>query len=63
MPKSTVTSIRVNADLVDEAKEALGAKSRAEAVAMALCEIGAMDRFRQLMNENAGKLRFAAYDE
>jgi hypothetical protein len=38
--------------LVDEAKEALGAKARAEAVAMALREIGAMDRFRQLMNEN-----------
>ncbi len=57
------TSIRVDARLADEAKKALGAKSRTEAVHMALREIVGLRRFKDLMKKNAGKLSFAGCDE
>ena len=59
----TMTSIRLDTDLADEAVKVLGAKSRTEAVHVALREIVARKRFKDLMKKNAGKLKFAASDE
>ncbi len=56
----TMTSIRLDTDLADEAAKILGAKSRTEAVHVALREIVALKRFKELMKKNAGKLSFAA---
>ena len=59
----TMTSIRLDTDLADEAVKVLGAKSRTEAVHVALREIVALKRFKDLMKKNAGKLKFVASDE
>lgn len=59
----TMTSIRLDTDLADEAVRVLGAKSRTEAVHVALREIVALERFKDLMKKNAGKLKFAGSDE
>ncbi len=59
----TMTSIRLDTDLADEAVKLLGAKSRTEAVHVALREIVALRRFKDLMKKNAGKLKFAGSDE
>lgn len=59
----TMTSIRLDTDLADEAVKVLGAKSRTEAVHVALREIVALKRFKDLMKRNAGKLKFAGSDE
>jgi Arc/MetJ family transcription regulator len=59
----TMTSIRLDTDLADEAVKVLGAKSRTEAVHVALREIVALKRFKDLMKKNAGKLKFARSDE
>lgn len=59
----TMTSIRLDTDLADEAVKLLGAKSRTEAVHVALREIVALKRFKALMKKNSGKLRFAGLDE
>ena len=55
----TMTSIRLDTDLADEAVKVLGAKSRTEAVHVALREIVALKRFKDLMKKNAGKLKFS----
>lgn len=59
----TMTSIRLDTDLADEAVKVLGAKSRTEAVHVALREIVALKRFKDLMRKNTGKLRFSGSDE
>jgi Arc/MetJ family transcription regulator len=59
----TMTSIRLDTQLADEAVKVLGAKSRTEAVHVALREIVALQRFKALMKKHAGKLRFAGHDE
>jgi Arc/MetJ family transcription regulator len=59
----TLTSIRLDTDLADEAAKVLGVKSRTEAVHVALKEIVALQRFKDLMTKNAGKLRFAGSGE
>jgi Arc/MetJ family transcription regulator len=59
----TMTSIRLDTQLADEAVKVLGAKSRTEAVHVALREIVALQRFKALLKKNAGKLRFAGHDE
>ncbi len=59
----TMTSIRLDTDLADEAVKVLGVKSRTEAVHVALREIVALQRFKELMTKNAGKLRFAGSGE
>lgn len=59
----TLTSIRLDTKLADEAKRALGAKSRTEAVHIALKEIVGLKKFKKLMKKYGGKLRFAGYDE
>jgi Arc/MetJ family transcription regulator len=59
----TMTSIRLDIELADEAAKVLGAKSRTEAVHVALREIVALKRFKELMKKNAGKLLFAGHGE
>ncbi len=60
---TTMTSIRLDTHLADEAVEILGAKNRTEAVHLALREIVALKKFKSLMDKNAGKLKFEAHDE
>ena len=59
----TLTSIRLDTDLADEAAKVLGVKSRTEAVHAALREIVALKRFKKLMRRHAGKLSFAGHGE
>jgi Arc/MetJ family transcription regulator len=59
----TLTSIRLDTKLADEAVRVLGAKSRTEAVHMALKEITGNRRFKKLMKEHEGKLKFEGSDE
>ena len=58
-----MTSIRLDTDLADEAVKVLGVKSRTEAVHVALREIVALQRFKELMTKNAGKLLFEGSGE
>ena len=58
-----ITSIRLDTQLADEAAKVLGVKSRTEAVHVALKEIVALKRFKDLMRKNAGKLSFAGHGE
>jgi Arc/MetJ family transcription regulator len=59
----TMTSIRLDTDLADEAKKVLRVKSRTEAVHVALREIVALKRFKALMKKNSGKLKLSGLDE
>ena len=59
----TLTSIRLDIPLADEAVKVLGVKSRTEAVHLALREIVALKRFKDLMRKHAGKLSFAGHGE
>jgi Arc/MetJ family transcription regulator len=59
----TMTSIRLDTQLADEAAKVLGVKSRTEAVHVALREIVALKRFKDLMKKNAGKLSFTGHGE
>ena len=59
----TLTSIRLDTELADQAAKVLGVKSRTEAVHVALKEIVALQRFKDLMTKNAGKLRFVGSRE
>lgn len=55
----TLTSIRLDTRLADEAAKELGVKTRTEAVHIALREIVALKRFKKLMKKYEGKLKFA----
>jgi Arc/MetJ family transcription regulator len=57
----TLTSIRLDTQLADDAAKILGVKSRTEAVHTALREIVALRRFKKLMKKYAGKLEFAGH--
>jgi len=59
----TLTSIRLDTQLADEAAKVLRVKSRTEAVHVALREIVALKRFKNLMKKHAGKLSFAGHGE
>ncbi len=59
----TLTSIRLDTKLADEAVRVLGVKSRTEAVHVALKEIIGLKRFKKLMKDYGGKLKFAGSDE
>jgi Arc/MetJ family transcription regulator len=59
----TMTSIRLDTQLADEAAKILGVKSRTEAIHVALREIVSLQRFKNLMKKHAGRLSFDAYDE
>jgi Arc/MetJ family transcription regulator len=56
-----MTSIRLDTDLADEAAKALGAKSRTEAVHLALNEVVSLKKFKDLMAKHGGKLSFEAH--
>ena len=56
-----MTSIRLDTKLADDALRVLGAKSRTEAVHMALKEVVALRRFKELMAKHGGKLKFEAH--
>ena len=56
---NSLTTIRLNKQLADEAARVLGVKSRTEAIHVALREVVALKRFKKLMKKNAGKLSFA----
>jgi Arc/MetJ family transcription regulator len=58
-----LTSIRLDTKLADEAVRALGAKSRTEAVHIALKEIVGLKRFKATMKKYGGKGTFAGCDE
>ena len=60
---ATLTSIRLDTKLADEAAEALGVRTRTEAIHAALKEVLARKSFQKLMTKNAGKLKFAGVDE
>jgi len=60
---STLTSIRLDTRLADEAAKVLGVKNRTEAIHVALREVVALKRFKNLMKKNAGKLRFASHHD
>ncbi len=60
---ATLTSIRLDTHLADEARKLLGVKSRTEAVHIALREIVALKRFKTLMSKYKGKLTFAGHGE
>jgi Arc/MetJ family transcription regulator len=55
-------TVRINSRLVGEAARVLGAKSRTDAVHMALREIVALRSFKKLMKKHASKPKFAGYD-
>ena len=59
----TLTSIRLDTKLADEAARALGVNSRTEAVHIALREIVGNQRFKDVMKKYQGKLKFAGSDE
>ena len=56
-----LTSIRLDTRLADEAAKVLGVRNRTEAIHVALREVIALKRFKDLMKKNAGKLKFAAH--
>ena len=56
-----MTSMRLDTKLADEAVKVLGVRNRSEAVHMALREIVALKRFKQLMSKYGGQLRFEAH--
>jgi Arc/MetJ family transcription regulator len=60
---ATLTSIRLDTKLADEAVRVLGVKSRTEAVHMALKEIVGNRRFKNLIKKYEGKLKFAGCDK
>jgi Arc/MetJ family transcription regulator len=57
----TMTSIRLDTHLADEAAKILGVTSRTEAIHVALREIVALKRFKELTKKQAGKLSFEGY--
>jgi Arc/MetJ family transcription regulator len=60
---TAITSIRLDTKLADDAMRALGAKTRTEAVHLALQEVVGNQRFKDLMRKHEGKLKFAGLDE
>ena len=56
-----MTSIRLDTKLADDAVKALNAKSRSEAVHIALREVVALNKFKELMAKHGGKLKFEAH--
>ena len=57
----SITSIRLDTKLADEAARVLGAKNRTEAVHRALKEVVALRKFKKLLARHGGKLTFEAH--
>ncbi len=60
-PGIKMTSIRLDTKLADDAVKALGVKSRSEAVHIALREVVALKKFKELMAKHGGKMKFEAH--
>lgn len=60
-PSIKMTSIRLDTKLADDAVKALGARNRSEAVHMALQEIVALKKFKELILTHGGKLKFESH--
>jgi len=60
---ATLTSIRLDKKLADEAKRALGVKTRTEAVHIALKQVAKLKAFKKTMERYGGKGSFAGSDE
>jgi Arc/MetJ family transcription regulator len=60
---ASLTSIRLDKKLADKAARILGAKSRTEAVHMALEEVVKLKEFKDALKEREGKLAFANFDK
>jgi Arc/MetJ family transcription regulator len=60
---ASLTSIRLDKKLADKAARILGAKSRTEAVHMALEEVVRLKEFKDALKEHEGKLAFANFDK
>jgi Arc/MetJ family transcription regulator len=58
-----LTSIRLDKKLADKAARILGAKSRTEAVHMALEEVVKLKKFKDMMKKHEGKLAFANFEK
>jgi Arc/MetJ family transcription regulator len=58
---ATVTSIKLDKELADEAARLLGVKTRTEAVQLALENTVGLQRFKELMLKNAGKHKFEGF--
>lgn len=56
-----MTSIRLDTKLADQAMKVLHTKSRTEAVHMALREVVALEKFKELIVTHGGKLRFESH--
>jgi Arc/MetJ family transcription regulator len=63
MMATSMTSIRLDTKLADEAAKVLGVKSRTEAVHAALREVIALKKFKNLMTKHVGKLTFEVLGE
>jgi len=59
----TITSLRLDTELADEAARVLGVKTRTEAVHAALREIVALKKFKALMARHGRKMRFEAQSD
>jgi Arc/MetJ family transcription regulator len=60
---TTLTSMRLDIALADEAAKALGVKTRTEAIHLLLREAVAMKRYKELLLKHGGKHSFAGVDE
>lgn len=58
-----LTSIRLDKKLADKAARILGARSRTEAVHMALEEVVKLKEFKETMKKHEGKLKFANFEK
>jgi Arc/MetJ family transcription regulator len=58
-----LTSIRLDKKLADKAAKILGARSRTEAVHMALEEVVKLKEFKDVMKKHEGKLAFANFEK
>ena len=54
----SLTSIRLDTELADEAAKALGVSSRTDAIHIALREVVALKRFKELMTKYRGRATF-----
>jgi Arc/MetJ family transcription regulator len=60
---ASLTSIRLDKKLADKAARILGARSRTEAVHMALEEVVRLKEFKDVMKKHEGKLAFANFEK
>jgi Arc/MetJ family transcription regulator len=60
---ASLTSIRLDKKLADKAARILGARSRTEAVHMALEEVVRLKEFKDVMKKHEGKLAFASFEK